>query len=202
MDRGGLQGNRGLFGLRSRVVAVVVVGGLLFVTACVGDNPVMSGPVPTAVPQPADAVASAEPAEVPVLSFEDEGAVAGPASPEDLSAVTELDDTVVVERQGEFPDVVSAQATQASDGTWRFDVTLSSPYDTPEKYADAWRVVGLDGEEYGLRVLLHDHASEQPFTRSESGIEIPDSVTEVWIEARDLIDGWGGQTLLYELPAA
>ena len=61
--------------------------------------------------------------------------------------------------------------------TWTISATLSSPYDTPERYADAWRVVGPDGTVYGERILVHDHAGEQPFTRSESGIAIPAGVT-------------------------
>lgn len=91
-----------------------------------------------------------------------------------------------------FPDVIGATATETSTGVWRFDATLSSPYDTPERYADAWRVVGDDGVVYGVRELTHDHASEQPFTRSLSGVEIPDTVSVVTIEGRDQANGWGG----------
>lgn len=96
-----------------------------------------------------------------------------------------------------FPDVVGATATY--DGsTWTIAATLSSPYDTPERYADSWRVLGPDGSVYGERFLTHDHANEQPFTRSQSGIEIPDEVTVVVIEGRDQQYGWGGET--FELP--
>jgi hypothetical protein len=98
-----------------------------------------------------------------------------------------------------FPDVVGAEATYAA-GSWTFAVTISSPYDSPERYADAWRVLGPDGTVYGERILLHDHAAEQPFTRSRSGIVIPDGVTTVLIEARDLVHGWGGGVLGYDLP--
>ena len=98
-----------------------------------------------------------------------------------------------------FPDVVGVQAGQADDGSWTFNVTLSSPYDSPERYADAWRVVGPDGTVYGERLLLHDHAGEQPFTRSQSGIVIPDDVSEVVVEGRDQVSGWGGQTMTYSL---
>ena len=100
----------------------------------------------------------------------------------------EADDTPALD----FPTVVAAEATQAADGTWRFDVTLSSPYDTPEHYADAWRVRDQSGSRiYGVRELAHHHANEQPFTRSLSGVEIPDGVTVVWIEGRDSENGWG-----------
>ncbi len=100
----------------------------------------------------------------------------------------------------EFPDVLAAVATREDSGSWRFDVTLSSPYDSPDRYADAWRVIGPDGTEYGIRILTHDHANEQPFTRSQTGIEIPDDVEMVTVEGRDLRNGWGGGTLSVTLP--
>src|SRR6056297_348441 len=100
---------------------------------------------------------------------------------------------------GLYPDVVGATAERNGD-TFRFDVTLSSPYDTPERYADAWRVVGPDGTVLGVRELLHDHQNEQPFTRSLSGVEIPDDVDTVTIEGRDRVNGWGGATVEFELP--
>ena len=117
-----------------------------------------------------------------------------------LALPVEVQPTVAAPTTSEFPDILAAQATKTGDGTWRFDVTVSSPYDSPERYADAWRVLGADGTEYGIRVLTHDHASEQPFTRSQSGIEIPDGVMTVTIEGRDLANGWGGGTLELQLP--
>lgn len=102
----------------------------------------------------------------------------------------------------DFPDIIAAQATREDAGTWRFDVTVSSPYDTPQRYADAWRVLDQDGNELGIRVLTHDHANEQPFTRSQTGIEIPDDVTEVTVQGRDLSNGWGGGELTVTLPAS
>jgi hypothetical protein len=101
-----------------------------------------------------------------------------------------------------FPSVIGATATPDGDDTWRFDVTISSPYDTPERYADAWRVLGPDGTEYGIRILGHDHANEQPFTRSKSGIAVPADVQTVTIQGRDLANGWGGPTFDLTLPGA
>ena len=94
-----------------------------------------------------------------------------------------------------FPDVLAVDVERAADGTARFDVTVSSPYDTPDRYADAWRIVGPDGVVYGVRELAHDHASEQPFTRSLDGVAIPDGVAVVTVEARDSANGWGGATV-------
>ena len=101
---------------------------------------------------------------------------------------------------GLFPNVLEVSATRSDDGTWTFDVTVSSPYDSPERYADAWRVLAPDGTELGIRELLHDHAGEQPFTRSQSGIEIPGDITEVRVQARDQLNGWGGATVEFALP--
>ena len=93
----------------------------------------------------------------------------------------------------QFPDILDVVVTPQGD-TFRFDVTVSSPYDTPERYADAWRVVAPDGTELGVRELTHDHAAEQPFTRSLTDVVIPPDVTEVTVEGRDLVNGWGGGT--------
>jgi len=71
---------------------------------------------------------------------------------------------------------------------------LSSPYDTPERDADSWRVIGPDRTVYGERFLTHDHANEQPFTRSQAGIAIPDDVDVVTLEGCDQQFGWGGGT--------
>lgn len=98
-----------------------------------------------------------------------------------------------------FPDVIAVDPQQAEDGTWRFSVTISSPYDTPQRYADAWRVLGPADEELGVRALTHDHANEQPFTRSLSGVEIPVEVTEVRVQGRDLLNGWGGASVVVSL---
>jgi hypothetical protein len=107
--------------------------------------------------------------------------------------------TVHESSSDDFPDILAAQATPEGNGSWRFDVTVSSPYDSPQRYADAWRVVGEDGTEYGIRVLTHDHASEQPFTRSQGGIMIPDDITMVTLEGRDQANGWGGGILMVDL---
>lgn len=95
-----------------------------------------------------------------------------------------------------FPDVIGAVAT-FDDGTdsWSFEVTISSPYDSPARYADGWRVVGPDGSVYGVHTLAHDHAAEQPFTRRQVGVAIPEGVGEVTIEGRDQTNGFGGRTL-------
>lgn len=89
------------------------------------------------------------------------------------------------------PVVENVRAEQQGDG-WRFDVTISHPDTGWEHYADAWRVLDMDGNELGLRILAHPHVDEQPFTRSLSAVKIPEDVTTVEVEARCLVDGWSG----------
>jgi hypothetical protein len=99
-----------------------------------------------------------------------------------------------------YPDVLDATATQTDPGVWQFSATLSSPYDSPARYADAWRVLTPEGAELGVRELAHDHAGEQPFTRSLSGVEVPLEVDKVVIQGRDQVSGWGGATVGVDLP--
>lgn len=58
----------------------------------------------------------------------------------------------------------------------------------------------VDGTALAIRELLHDHAAEQPFTRSLSGIAIDRGIATVTIEGRDRVVGWGGET--FELALA
>lgn len=83
--------------------------------------------------------------------------------------------TIEVSEQ-RYPDVLEAELEPA-DGLWRVSATISSPYDTPERFADAFRVLTPDGEELGVRELLHDHAEEQPSLGPWGGLEIPADVS-------------------------
>ncbi len=98
------------------------------------------------------------------------------------------------------PDVVDVSITAEAAHVFGFDVTVSSRYDSPDRYADAWRVVGPDGTVHGTREPAHDHADEQPFTRSLSGAEIAADLATVVVEARDLANGWGGATADVAVP--
>ncbi|MEH6562887.1 MAG: hypothetical protein V7713_15795 [Marinobacter sp.] len=102
--------------------------------------------------------------------------------------------------QQRYPDVISAKVRATGDNSFDFDVTLSSPYDTPQRYADAFRVMGKDGTLYGERILLHDHAAEQPFTRSLHAVKVPKPVSTVVIQGRDQRFGYGGKTVEVALP--
>jgi hypothetical protein len=100
-----------------------------------------------------------------------------------------------------FPDVVGVRVQARSAGVLDFDVTVSSPYDTPQRYADGFRAMSEDGRTvFGMRPLGHDHAGEQPFTRDLHGVVIPAGVRRVSIQARDQRHGWGGKSRIVALP--
>lgn len=103
------------------------------------------------------------------------------------------------ESEQRHPDIVSVQLNEIGENQFRLDVTVSSPYDTPERYADGWRVLGPDGVVLAEHELGHDHAAEQPFTRTQSGVKIPEGISHVIIEGRDQKFGYGGATVSVEV---
>ena len=96
------------------------------------------------------------------------------------------------------PAIESVTATENHNG-WRFDVALRHPDSGWDHYADGWRVLNMDGEQIGLRVLHHPHVNEQPFTRSLPGVQIPPGTSQVQIQARCLVDGWNRSTVIVAL---
>ena len=99
-----------------------------------------------------------------------------------------------------FPDVIAAKVKVAAPGVFDFDVTVSSPYDTPSRYADGFRVSTTEGKVLGERKLMHDHQTEQPFTRDLYSVKIPDGIAKVVVQARDQKYGYGGKTVEVLLP--
>lgn len=101
--------------------------------------------------------------------------------------------------QADPAEIVGATLSQ-SGGTWRADVTIRHGDTGWDDYADGWRVEAPDGTILGTRTLYHPHVEEQPFTRSLTGIELPDTLTEVRIRARTNTDGWAETTVTVPLP--
>lgn len=102
-------------------------------------------------------------------------------------------------------DVQFVKAVYDGD-TWTFSVTVSHPDTGWDDYADGWDVVTPDGmvikkdpTDPFTRVLLHPHENEQPFTRAQSGLMIPEGVDRVLVRAHDLLDGFGGQQVTVDL---
>jgi hypothetical protein len=97
-------------------------------------------------------------------------------------------------------DVIEVNIVNLADGAYRFDVTLSHADEGWEHYADKWDVVGPDNTVLGTRTLYHPHVNEQPFTRSLSGVKIPEGIREVSIRAHDSVHEYGGSIVTVVLP--
>ena len=82
----------------------------------------------------------------------------------------------------------------------RVDVTVLHPDTGWDHYADGWEVLDADGKRLGFRELFHPHENEQPFTRSQSGIVIPEGATSIFIRTRCNVDGWSDE--LFEVTLA
>jgi len=98
-------------------------------------------------------------------------------------------------------DVLEVRVSRTGDETYSFAVTVRHADTGWDHYADRWEVVAPDGTVFGTRVLLHPHVGEQPFTRSLTGVAIPEGMTEVTIRAHDSVDGLGGKEMTVELSA-
>ena len=97
-------------------------------------------------------------------------------------------------------DVVKAELKQTAAATYEFEITLQHADAGWKHYANKWDIVGPDEVILGTRILYHPHVDEQPFTRSLSGVRIPDGVNTVRIRGHDLIHGYGGQEVTVQVP--
>lgn len=181
--------------LKSRFIRLPTLLILLLISGCAVDSEAVMPPtthiidIPatverdptiTATSKPEETVAAADPTDSPEEKFMDSLANA---------------------------DVLFVRAVKDSKpNSWTFHVTVSHPDTGWEDYADGWDVVLPDGlvikpdpDDAFTRLLLHPHEAEQPFTRSQSGILIPDGVTKVQVRAHDLVDGFGGEQITVDL---
>ena len=97
-------------------------------------------------------------------------------------------------------DVVDVKVRRSAAGTYDFDITVKSVDKGWNHYADAFEVLGPEGDVLGRRVLLHPHETEQPFTRDLYGVRIPAGVTHVTVRARHKPKGYDGKTMSVGLP--
>lgn len=166
------------------------VAALIVLAGCQGKSERNLAPLETAVPNksaPTELPATEAPPTAPTVS-----------EPTSQPAQTETADAHV--------DFV--RAVQSNNGSWTFHVTVSHPDTGWEDYADGWDVLTPDGQilkqnesDTFTRLLLHPHETEQPFTRSQSNLIIPDGVTQLTVRAHDLVNGFGGNEVIVDLTA-
>jgi len=99
----------------------------------------------------------------------------------------------------DYAQVVYVKAVLRAE-SWTFSVTVRHRDEGWDHYADRWQVLNpASGAVIGERTLLHPHETEQPFTRSQSGIEIPADVSAVLVRAGCTKHGFGGAEVLVDL---
>jgi hypothetical protein len=97
-------------------------------------------------------------------------------------------------------EVSILEVTVECPGSCTFAVTLEHTDEGWDHYANQWDVLTLDGKLLKSRVLYHPHEREQPFTRTLSGVLIPEGVSKVKIRAKDLKHGYSEQEFIVDIP--
>jgi hypothetical protein len=97
-------------------------------------------------------------------------------------------------------DVVDVTVRHTGENTYRFDVAVSHADEGWDHYANRWEVIAPSGAVLGTRRLAHPHITEQPFTRSLSGVTVPEGISRVAVRANDSVHGNGGREMSVEVP--
>jgi hypothetical protein len=98
--------------------------------------------------------------------------------------------------------MVAVDLRSTQENVWQVSVTLKHGDTGWDHYADDWRLVDIEGNVLGDRILRHPHVNEQPFTRSLDGVSVPVGVTPVYVEAHDKLHGWTPNRLMVDLTKA
>jgi hypothetical protein len=106
----------------------------------------------------------------------------------------------VFESDLDYAQVVFVRVTGNAGQGLRIDVTVRHDDQGWDHYADAWQVLdAAGGKILAERVLAHPHTSEQPFTRSLSGVVLPPGTRRVRVRARCNVHDFGGREILVDL---
>ncbi len=197
------------------ILLIILIVPVLAVVGCQADTSVPATPTieperdvpstelsPSATPE----VAATPDAQSTPFDAVDEGGEVTNDSDSDGESGTRSEATSTASTGSADADVEYVRAVLSSGGAWTFHVTVRHPDTGWEDYANGWDVVTPDGQvlkasasDPFTRLLLHPHENEQPFTRSQGGIVIPDGTTTVIVRAHDLIDGFGGREITVDL---
>ncbi|RKX90196.1 MAG: hypothetical protein DRZ90_16555 [Spirochaetes bacterium] len=100
-----------------------------------------------------------------------------------------------------FAQVKSVRLVYRADGRWDVHVAVRHNDEGWGHYADVWQVVDSDtGDVVGERILAHPHDTEQPFTRSLTGLVIPGKVRNIRIRSRCSLHDYGGREISFRIP--
>ncbi len=103
-------------------------------------------------------------------------------------------------------DVIAVEAVENASGNWTFHVTVAHPDTGWGDYCNGWDIVTDQGQvlkqnasDPFTRLLHHPHETEQPFTRSQGGLRVPENVRTLTVRAHDIVQGFGGQEIVMDL---
>lgn len=100
-------------------------------------------------------------------------------------------------------DVTAKREIGFFGDSYLFVVTLEHKDEDWNHFADRWEVWTPDGKTLlDTRSLAHPHVDEQPFTRSLSGVDVPEGLSQVLIRAYDLVHGESPDTFIFTLPTS
>jgi len=89
---------------------------------------------------------------------------------------------------------VTQVAVKEQNQSYWFEVTVKSPDEGCEQYADWWEIIDETGELLYRRILMHSHINEQPFTRSGGPLKIsPDKIIIIRAHMNNL--GYGEKVM-------
>jgi hypothetical protein len=95
-------------------------------------------------------------------------------------------------------DVQILDAEASRNGMfWRFTVTLAHADEGWDHYASGWDILTRNGRVLATRELMHPHDPTKPFTRSITGVDVPDGIRTVYI--RGICSEAGPSKTLYKL---
>ena len=107
---------------------------------------------------------------------------------------------LLLSSSGHAGDVSILEVSVECPGSCTFTVTLEHADQGWNHYANQWDVVTLEDKVLKSRVLHHPHDNEQPFTRSLSGVLIPQGISKVKIRARDSKHGYSSEEFIVDIP--
>lgn len=94
-----------------------------------------------------------------------------------------------------YAHVLATRWQQTDTNTYTVHATVRHADNGWDNYANIFQVVPVDDSSQvsnGVRELLHPHDNEQPFTRSQRGVQ---AVGQIRVEAADNVEGWGGSSI-------
>ena len=96
------------------------------------------------------------------------------------------------------PTVVDVKVEQVGM-LWNIHVTVAHEDTGWDHFADGWEVQDVNGTVLAYRKLMHPHVNEQPFTRSLSGVVIPDGTREIFVRGHCNVGGWSTDLIKIDL---